>query len=328
MLSASVWLLELYSGLAEVLAAETRWPEWFCKPGREWPLWLPATHLAGESYWPELSHTVTMMADVPVASQRKRRGAYDELIKGNGYPPMFLYESQYLNGRILGPEAHTLAALYPQFGLEVEGAELPDHAAIELEFIAFLIERELSGTANKQDWKRARKLFVEQHAGRWLPDVGRRLTKSSDPAWAVIGHLLTAVFSSPKKDRSLRTTGLGTPQIINEDSCSLCGFCTQVCPTRALKIQEDVQMTRLYLEPRLCVHCQKCDQVCEENAIKLNQFNRPQERYIILRQSPRAICPNCHQATVSQAELAAIAARLEHHPDWLDYCLDCRVMAV
>ncbi|MGC8779837.1 MAG: hypothetical protein ACP5UQ_03140, partial [Anaerolineae bacterium] len=44
----------------------------------------------------------------------------------------------------------------------------------------------------------------------------------------------------------------------------------------------------------------------------------------VLRRSPRATCPACGKPTVSQAELAFVAARLGDHPSWLDYCPACR----
>jgi TorA maturation chaperone TorD/Pyruvate/2-oxoacid:ferredoxin oxidoreductase delta subunit len=316
-------LSALYTGLASALAVETAWPDWLTTAGREWPLWLPATRLAADHHWPILSQAITALAEVPTASRKKRQAAYEALVACNGRPPLSLYESQHLNGRLLGPETMAVGDLYRQVGLEIEGAELPDHAAIELEFLSFLTEQEMADPAHNRDWRTARRMFLKQHAGRWLPDVGRRLATASDPAWGAIGQLLTAVLSPPKNGRVLPTTGLNLPQIAQADACNLCGFCVQVCPTRALWIDEDTQMTRLRLMTDLCVRCRKCERVCDEQALKMMGASLPQTA-IVLRQSPRAICPGCGVPTVSQAELTAVAARLGHHPAWLDHCLDCR----
>lgn len=320
-------LMVLYSGLARALAAETAWPDWLGAAGREWPLWLPATRLAADHHWSMLSQAITALAEVPAASRQKRQAAFEALAGGNGRPPLSLYESQHVNGRLLGPETLAVGALYRQVGLEIDGAELPDHAAIELEFLSFLAEQEMTDTANGRDWQTARRMFIKQHAGRWLPDIGRRLATASDPAWCVIGQLLTAVLSPPKNGRSPQTTGVGLPQIAIGDACSLCGFCAQVCPTRALWIDEDAQMTQLRLMTGLCVRCRKCERVCDEEALKMTGRSMPPTA-IVLRQSPRAICPGCGTATVSQAELTAVATRLAHHPPWLDYCLDCRARGI
>jgi TorA maturation chaperone TorD/Fe-S-cluster-containing hydrogenase component 2 len=317
----------LYLGLARALAAETIWPDWLCTAGREWPLWLPAARLAADHDWPILSQAVTAMAEVPAASRKKRQAAYEALVGGNGRSPLSLYESQYVNGRLLGSETLAVGNLYRQVGLEIDGAELPDHAAIELEFLSFLAEQEMTDTPNSRDWRTARRLFIKQHAGCWLPDVGRRLATSPDPAWHVIGQLLTAVLSPPKNGRRTQTSGLNLPQIANTDACTLCGFCAQVCPTRALWIDEDTQMTRLRLMTGLCVRCRQCERVCDEEALKMTGGSMPPTA-VVLRQSPRAICPGCDTATVSQAELTAVAARLGHHPTWLDYCMDCRAKGI
>jgi TorA maturation chaperone TorD/NAD-dependent dihydropyrimidine dehydrogenase PreA subunit len=320
-------LSALYSGLARALAVETAWPEWLCKPGKEWPLWSPAVCLAAQDQWPGMGDVVHALAEVPAASPEKRQAAFEALLFGNGGPPICLYESHYLNGRLLGPEMRAVESLYRQVGLELQGAELPDHAAVELEFLAFLSEHEANDAEHSRDWRLARQRFTKEHAGRWLPSVGRYLSQSADPAWAVIGGMLV-VLSSPPRRKGGSTNACGLPAVARADDCSLCGFCVQVCPTQALWIAEDQETSQLQLAPASCVRCRKCERICDSQALKLNDLNDRGRSAapIVLRQSPRAVCPGCGSATVSQAELVAIVDRLGHHPAWLDYCLDCRVL--
>ena len=130
------------------------------------------------------------------------------------------------------------------------------------------------------------------------------------------------------------------PVVARAEGCSLCGFCVQVCPTYALRIHEDVQETRLVLDPVACTGCGKCVRTCDPRALRKRPLDPPilgggsgegesspqnwGGRGAVLRRSPRAVCPACGEPTVSQAELAYVAAQLGDHPAWLDYCLACR----
>ena len=132
--------------------------------------------------------------------------------------------------------------------------KLPDHAAVELEFLAFLVEQEVVDKAHAGVWQKVRTLFLQRHAGRWLPKVGRKLAQADDPGWAAIGLLLTAVTTEPIPKRmlgALASSKIGLPHINTLEECSLCGFCTQVCPTRALSVREDALTTNLILQPDL-----------------------------------------------------------------------------
>lgn len=317
-------LADLYAGLAEALSTDRTRPAWLGRPGKEWPLWHPASRLAAQTHWPQLSEAVGMLAEVPHASPSSRQLAYQMLLMGNGRAaPIMLYQSQYTNGRFLGPETFALQALYREAGLEPAGAELPDYAAVELEFLSFLVEREEEDAGRAGQWRAARRRFLALHAGRWLPQVGRRLIQSGDPAWAAVGGMLVAALNPPRKQRAARHKPAGLPRILNPQACTLCGFCIQVCPTHALLMQEDNLATRLTLTPSLCIHCHKCERVCQEQAMDL--LGEPvTATALVLRQSSRATCSRCGQPTVSQAEISAIVGRLGEHPAWLDYCLQCR----
>jgi TorA maturation chaperone TorD len=320
------WLGSLYIGLARALAADVAWPDWLCAAGSDWPLWLPAKRLAADNKLPRLAAAVAVLAEVPKASAATRKSAFNAVFARAGSAPIFLYESQFLGGRLLGEETRAVGKLYDSLGLELKGAELPDHASVELEFLAYLAEKEATDPHNEATWRAAQALFIGQHAGRWLPDLGRKLGSSTDPAWSAIGLLLTAVLTPERRGLRIRENQFRFPIIADLDSCSLCGFCVQTCPTGALKIYEDAQTTQLWLLPGLCVNCQKCERVCDENALTLNGHSLDLSP-VLLSHSKRAACPGCGTATVSEAELSAVARRLGGRPAWLELCLECRALS-
>ncbi|MCP4426391.1 MAG: 4Fe-4S dicluster domain-containing protein [Chloroflexi bacterium] len=335
-------LADLYAGLANVLAEAGRGavPSWLKRPGREWPLFAPAQELAARLDHPALSQAVAAMAEVTGGS---RLAECKRLFVGNGRPPIMLYESWHVDGRFPSPTTFAVQAVYRHSGLNLAGeliSELPDHAAVELEYLSFLTEREEEDAGQAQEWRSARRRFLKEHANRWLPQVAQRLAQSNDEGWAAVGLLLTAVLTlsdRPRRNDTNMMLGLPTMTAVSTGSvqavsdCTLCGFCAQVCPTRALRMSEDERTTRLYLLPEACIHCGKCAQVCDERVMVMGgemveetACTELTEVAVLLRESPRLACPRCGQPTVSQAEINAIVRRLGEHPAWLDVCIQCR----
>jgi ferredoxin len=256
-----------------------------------------------------------------------RRAACEQLFAGHGRPSILLYESWHVDGRFPTPTTFAVQARYRQAGLELSG-ELPDHAAVELEFLSFLAKREEEDAGQAQKWRAARRRFLKEHAGRWLPEMGRRLSATDNPAWSAVGVLLTAVLAPRKRlphhqPIANQAKSQLLPTVDNVSACSFCGFCAQVCPTHALRVVEDEQTTRLQLQVDGCIYCGKCERVCDEKILVMGE-QETGERVVSLCESPRAHCPLCDRATVSQAEIGAISRRLGSHPAWLDYCLECR----
>jgi DMSO reductase family type II enzyme chaperone len=101
---------------------------------------------------------------------------------GTPRPPCSLYEGswrekEFSDRRELMEE---LVRFYNYFGLTLgeRPKELPDHLAIELEFMHFLAFREAQALADGRDpgsYRRARRDFLERHLARWLPWLGERL---------------------------------------------------------------------------------------------------------------------------------------------------------
>ena len=313
---------ELYAALAEALAEP---PLWLADAGRAWPLFEAAVRVARETGSEAARHAVEALAGVGPESLPARRGRYQRLFTGPGRPAWWFYESLYVNGRLLGPAALAVAQIYRAAGLDVAGTELPDHASVELAFLAWLAEQAATDPAQSEDWQALARRFIERHAGRWLPQLGRALAASGDPVYAPIGQLLAGWLAELKQPSSQRAkTGLRRPTIPQTDTCTLCGFCVQLCPTQALSIRETGDETMLALRPAACIGCGKCERACDFGALRMITPDAASAQPIVLRLSPRVICPGCGRPTVSQAEVAAVAAGLGYKPAWLDYCLACR----
>jgi len=117
---------------------------------------------------------------------------------------------------------------------------------------------------------------------------------------------------------------MNLPVIPQEEACTLCGFCAQVCPPHALRWTQNADDTRLLLLPADCDGCGKCVTVCNFHAIVLAPAEgNSAEESRTLRRSPLVACKNCGAPIASQAELAYIAQQVGA-AEWQNLCLDCR----
>jgi len=279
-------------------------------PGCEWPLFETVAGLASE--FEAARRHLDLLACIPPEEPNLRRERYTAIF-ASGKPKFWLYESAALTGKILGPQTFEMARLYQAAKLEAVGAELPDHISLELAFLSHL-----AGSTQEKE-------FLESHAF-WMIDLGRALSRSGDKVYAPIGALLadwleSALAPTPlhaKEGKRGRVPTLPCP-----DDCTLCGFCVQVCPTRALKILEDTKSTSLVLEAADCIHCGKCERICEFHTLRMNPPTASEIRVQTLRESPQVHCQNCSQTVASQAEMDYIVSQIGE-ADWQHLCLDCR----
>jgi TorA maturation chaperone TorD/ferredoxin len=313
----------LYQALAEALAEP---PGWLELPGVEWPLFEAALQLAPESE--AARQAVLAMMEIGEESLEQRQARYTALFAGPNRPEIWIYESGALSGRLFSDITLEVEQWYRAAELDIVGAELPDHASLELAFLAHLCR------AEQQEFSRFENDFLQRHILRWLPALGRAMVSSGDLVYAAIGRLLTDWLEEINpRDRGHQTRKAHHPtralpaiQPDQVEDCILCGFCSQVCPTRALVVRENQQLTGLQLSPRLCVGCGQCVRVCELRVLKMEKIATGQEPapgWQTLRNSPRPTCKACGKPLVSQAELAYVAARLGD-PAWLELCQDCR----
>ena len=85
------------------------------------------------------------------------------------------YGSIYLEGQnsVMGESTVDALYQYKREGIEVRLKEAPDHIAIELEFMFFLISKELEGIrgsnlSDAEAFQKKQKAFLEVHLGRWV----------------------------------------------------------------------------------------------------------------------------------------------------------------
>jgi TorA maturation chaperone TorD len=87
------------------------------------------------------------------------------------------YGSVYLEGtrRVMGNSTVDVRNKYREEGLDIALKEAPDHIAIELEFMYFLIFKEVEAirncdSASAASYLKKQKVFLEAHLGIWVPE--------------------------------------------------------------------------------------------------------------------------------------------------------------
>ena len=113
---------------------------------------------------------------------------YNRLFVGPGMPRVYPYESLYRDsaGLVMGPSAGEVLQAYRRSGLAINTAfrDLPDHIAVELEFMARLcFEEARAGSAGRADLalrlKQEQRLFLNAHLASWLPALCERVIRET-----------------------------------------------------------------------------------------------------------------------------------------------------
>lgn len=319
---------DLYAVLAEALSDP---PDWLALSGCQWPLYSIATALdIGSSNARQALERIRGIPPEPAAIRQER---YDALFSGPGRPRFWLHESLYRSGRLFGSETIEVEGIYRATGLVTEGSELPDHASLELAFLAYVANQQTGFEPESAAWLEIERNFMTTHAGLWLPALGRDLAGSGDEVYAPIGQFLAGWLVTNRQPHPHVYSPLAggcSPILQNGANCSLCGFCVQVCSSQVLRIRESPAETVLLRTGKSCSGCGKCVKICPEQALILGKSNpvdgTPGEM-AVLHSSPRAHCPKCGRPTVSQAELECIVRQTGPLP-WLELCQECRFISM
>ncbi len=115
------------------------------------------------------------------------------------------YGSMYLEdtSRVMGNSTMDVRSKYEEEGLDVSLKEAPDHIAIELEFMYFLIFKEIeairnSDSGNTTSYLEKQKVFLETHLGIWVSEFADNVKVNAQTEFYKNLALLTKSFI--KKD--------------------------------------------------------------------------------------------------------------------------------
>ena len=93
------------------------------------------------------------------------------------------YGSVYLeDNRVMGESTLDIRNLYENEGLDVVIKDAPDHIAMELEFVYFLISKQIEATRDDhpqalRSYLQKQSSFLNVHIGRWLPQLAENVQK-------------------------------------------------------------------------------------------------------------------------------------------------------
>jgi len=114
------------------------------------------------------------------------------------------YGSVYLDGErtVMGPSTMETIRIYEEEGLaRDEGfSELPDHIAVELEFMYFLIYREVEALQNgdperAEEYRRKQQEFLNRFLVKWVPQFCRNIKEGTDNRfYSALADCLTALI--------------------------------------------------------------------------------------------------------------------------------------
>ncbi|MBI4301131.1 MAG: molecular chaperone TorD family protein [Chloroflexi bacterium] len=143
--------------------------------------------------------------EFPIHWQGKELKVEYQRLFGGGYAPP--YESVYRDGegQVMGQSTLQVVKEYEAEGLILapEFRDLPDHIAVELQFMSHLCAQEADawqrGDASAAlGYLRKEKAFLGQHLTKWLPLFGQRVRIANAEPYA---SLLTATASYVAFDR-------------------------------------------------------------------------------------------------------------------------------
>ncbi len=59
------------------------------------------------------------------------------------------------------------------------------------------------------------------------------------------------------------------PAKVDEETCTACGACSEVCPADAITVEDSAKV-----DPELCTECGACTEECPLEAITLEEQNQ------------------------------------------------------
>ncbi len=272
------------------------------------------------------SRSYAKLAEAFARPEEGLEADYAYLFVGPGRPVARPYESTHREHRMMGDCTLAVRSLYAEEGLAPEPGLLPDHVAMELEFMAHLARKE--GDAREAGdgegvlaCLRQQESFLQEHLGRWVPSFCQEVLVSEAPpfyadlaqrTWDQVAEDLARLRRSLREEAAASGEGADNWTVALERACTLCGLCTQLCRPGALKMTMEDGEVRLLLDATACDGCAACEQRCPERAIAVKRSTGSEGGNVLLSSSPLAVCPRCGKASAPRLlldriqELAAI----------------------
>jgi len=151
-----------------------------------------------EGVWDAMNRAAGAGADRPDLSRLDLE--YNRLFVGPGRLPCPPYESVHRRDRpemelglVLGPSTVEVKKAYADAGLAVgpDFRDLPDHIAVELEFMHFLCTKELESKGKEEKWHQMQAEFVRSHLEPWAGTfAAKTMASTKSPFYRLAATLL------------------------------------------------------------------------------------------------------------------------------------------
>jgi len=123
------------------------------------------------------------------------------------------YGSVYLEdkSRVMGESTVDVGKRYSEEGLNISLKEAPDHIAIELEFMYFLIFKEvesirISDFGTAAVYREKQKAFLENHLGMWVSDFVHWVeTNAQTTFYRILGSITKSFMRTELENLSLNS---------------------------------------------------------------------------------------------------------------------------
>jgi TorA maturation chaperone TorD/Fe-S-cluster-containing hydrogenase component 2 len=245
---------------------------------------------------------------------------YTRLFVGPGRPVAHPYESVYREGRVMGDCTLAVRRSYAAEGLAPEGHSLPDHVAVELDFMAHLARREAQAWERGDEeealaYMRRQEAFLGEHLGRWLPRFCQQVLASE--VHSFYANLAQRTWEHVAQDMAQVRAWLSAAEPADEQGrwtvavrsmCTLCGLCARLCPRGALQLTHDEGEVCLLFDLVSCNGCAACQQWCPEGAVTVAP-SPPAEGQCVLMRSPLVTCSGCGRPYLPAALLTQVLER-------------------
>ena len=129
------------------------------------------------------------------------------------------YGSVYLDPgrRVMGDSTIEVIRMYQEAGLAIDEnfKELPDHIAVELEFMYFLTYAKVNALENSESdrarsFQETRNIFLHKYLRKWVPDFCHKINTNTDNAFYVaLADSLSTFLSQLIESEDFRTLSGG-----------------------------------------------------------------------------------------------------------------------